>query len=124
MSVKIKYNAIFKWVLFILISASSFGLLAQSKGTVKKMIRSDFQQYFDQCQVSGAIAVYDHKRDTWILSDTTNTRSLTLPASTFKIINMLIEQRPSKMSIALSNGQDRLIPQNMAIAPIFIKILL
>ncbi|MDR3006984.1 MAG: penicillin binding protein transpeptidase domain-containing protein [Sphingobacterium sp.] len=90
MSVKIKYNAIFKWVLFILISASSFGLLAQSKSTVKKIIRSDFQQYFDQCQVSGAIAVYDNKRGTWILSDTTNTQSLALPASTFKIINMLI----------------------------------
>jgi Beta-lactamase class D len=90
MSVKIKYNSIFKWVLFILISASSFGLLAQSKSTVKKIIRSDFQQYFDQCQVSGAIAVYDNKRGTWILSDTTNTQSLALPASTFKIINMLI----------------------------------
>lgn len=90
MSLKTKYNAIFKWVLFILISTSSFGLLAQSKSTVKKIIRSDFQQYFDQCQVAGAIAIYDHKRDTWILSDTTETRSLALPASTFKIINMLI----------------------------------
>ena len=90
MSLKTKCKAIFKWVLFILISTGSFGLLAQSKSTAKKIIRSDFQQYFDQCQVAGAIAIYDHKRDTWILSDTTETRSLALPASTFKIINMLI----------------------------------
>jgi len=90
MSIKGKYNAMFKWALLILISTSSFCLMAQSKRAVKKIIRADFQQYFDQCKVEGAIAVYDDRSDTWILSDTTCTQALALPASTFKIINMLI----------------------------------
>lgn len=60
---------------------------SQSKHTI---IRSDFKKYFDECGVEGAIAIYDHKKHQWILSDTINTRQETLPASTFKIINMLI----------------------------------
>ncbi|TDB67482.1 class D beta-lactamase [Arundinibacter roseus] len=53
-------------------------------------IRNDFQSYFDSCRVEGAIVVYDGKRKQWIMSDTLETRLETLPASTFKIINLLI----------------------------------
>jgi len=54
------------------------------------LVRQDFKKYFDDCNVEGAIAIYDHKNHTWILSDTVATRKETLPASTFKIINLLI----------------------------------
>jgi len=54
------------------------------------LVRQDFKKYFDECNVEGAIAIYDHKNHTWILSDTVATRKETLPASTFKIINLLI----------------------------------
>jgi len=54
------------------------------------LVRQDFNKHFDECSVEGAIAIYDHKNHTWILSDTVATRKETLPASTFKIINLLI----------------------------------
>jgi len=54
------------------------------------LVRQDFKKYFDECNVEGAIAIYDNKNHTWILSDTVATRKETLPASTFKIINLLI----------------------------------
>ena len=54
------------------------------------LVRQDFKKYFDQCNVDGAIAIYDNKNHKWILSDTVTTRKETLPASTFKIINLLI----------------------------------
>lgn len=54
------------------------------------VIRSDFKKYFDACQVEGSLAIYDHAQQTWILSDTIGTKEADLPASTFKVINMLI----------------------------------
>lgn len=53
-------------------------------------IRDDFQTYFDSCGVEGTIAVYDIKNKKWIVSDTVGLEVETLPASTFKIINLLI----------------------------------
>jgi len=54
------------------------------------LIRQDFKKYFDDCNVEGAIAIYDNQNHSWILSDTIATKKETLPASTFKIINLLI----------------------------------
>ena len=53
-------------------------------------IRSDFQTYFDSCGVEGTIAIYDTKNKKWIASETVGLEIETLPASTFKIINLLI----------------------------------
>ena len=66
------------------------------------LVRQDFKKYFDECNVEGAIAIYDHKNHTWILSDTVATRKETLPASTFKIINLLIALETK--TIASENG--------------------
>lgn len=54
------------------------------------VIHQAFKKYFDNCGVEGSIAIYDNQQHRWILSDTTDVRKETLPASTFKIINMLI----------------------------------
>lgn len=54
------------------------------------LVSQDFKKYFDDCNVDGAIAMYDNKNHKWILSDTVATKKETLPASTFKIINLLI----------------------------------
>lgn len=61
-----------------------------SRSDEKIMIRKDFKKYFDNCKVEGSIAIYDNKNKTWILSDTIGIKTENLPASTFKIINMLI----------------------------------
>ncbi|MDR2269621.1 MAG: penicillin binding protein transpeptidase domain-containing protein [Sphingobacterium sp.] len=66
----------------------------QQSKTVKMndsiIVRSDFKKYFDACQVDGSIAIYDNTKKVWILSDTLGTKKQNLPASTFKVINMLI----------------------------------
>jgi len=59
----------------------------QSAGT---FLHPEFKKYFDKYQVDGSIAIYDNDKKTWILSDTEGVNMNTLPASTFKIINMLI----------------------------------
>jgi beta-lactamase class D len=53
-------------------------------------IKPEFKKYFDSCNVAGSIVVYDVQKKQWILSDTIDTKKETLPASTFKIINLLI----------------------------------
>lgn len=56
----------------------------------KIVVHSDFKKYFDNCKVEGSIAIYDNNKHTWFLSDTIGIKKETLPASTFKIINLLI----------------------------------
>ncbi len=54
------------------------------------VLREDFKEYFDSCGVNGSIAIYDYTKQQWIVSDTVGIKIETLPASTFKIINLLI----------------------------------
>lgn len=54
------------------------------------VLRPDFKKYFEDCTANGSIAIYDNHQHQWILSDTLDNKKETLPASTFKIINMLI----------------------------------
>ena len=54
------------------------------------IVRPDFKNYFDNCHAEGSIVIFDRNKKQWILSDTVGVRKETLPASTFKIINLLI----------------------------------
>ncbi len=54
------------------------------------IIKQDFNKYFKSCNVVGSIVIYDNNKEQWILSDTIDAKRLTLPASTFKIMNFLI----------------------------------
>ena len=45
---------------------------------------------FTDCRISGSSTVYDYKAQKWIYSDTADSRNETLPASTFKVVNLLI----------------------------------
>lgn len=54
------------------------------------IIRTDFNRYFDQCGVTGSVVIYDNSKQQWIVSDTIDLNTRNLPASTFKIINLLI----------------------------------
>ncbi len=56
----------------------------------KILIREDFKEYFDNCQVKGSTVIYDLNNKTWIMSDMEDVKKENLPASTFKIINLLI----------------------------------
>jgi hypothetical protein len=54
------------------------------------LVREDFKKHFDKCGVEGSIALYDNTKNQWMVSDTTGIHRETLPASTFKVINLLI----------------------------------
>ncbi|MCH5719771.1 penicillin-binding transpeptidase domain-containing protein [Niabella hibiscisoli] len=54
------------------------------------IVRPDFKCYFYQCQVDGSLVIFDHTKQQWIVSDTSSVHTRNLPASTFKIINLLI----------------------------------
>jgi beta-lactamase class D len=53
-------------------------------------VRADFNKYFKNCKVQGSIAIYDDSHKKWIISDSADADKEALPASTFKIINLLI----------------------------------
>ena len=56
----------------------------------KVILRPEFKKYFDQCQVEGSIVLFDDAQKRWVASDTVGIYTEMLPASTFKIINLLI----------------------------------
>jgi beta-lactamase class D len=49
-----------------------------------------YKKYFDSCGATGSIIIFDKAKNEWHVSDTTTITMETLPASTFKIINLLI----------------------------------
>ena len=53
-------------------------------------VRTDFNKYFESCSGEGCIVIFDNNKKTWIISDTIWCKTEKLPASTFKIINLLI----------------------------------
>ena len=50
----------------------------------------DLQKPFCDCGFAGSITIFDYKRSEWIMSDSTDSQVETVPASTFKIPNLLI----------------------------------
>lgn len=80
-------------VLSILVfSCSSNKDTSKNKFDLKagNIIQNDFKRYFDSCYVEGSVVVFDNTNKTWIVTDTVGIIKETLPASTFKIINLLI----------------------------------
>lgn len=52
--------------------------------------RADWDSYFEACGVEGSIILYCLHDKTWIVSDSLDIHKEALPASTFKIMNLLI----------------------------------
>lgn len=50
----------------------------------------DFVTPYKDCLIEGSTSIYDYKNKKWLFSNNTDARIETLPASTFKIINLLI----------------------------------
>lgn len=46
--------------------------------------------FFQDCQFKGSVTIYDHSRDQWHYTDSADAFREAQPASTFKIINLLI----------------------------------
>ncbi|AFK03157.1 penicillin-binding protein transpeptidase [Emticicia oligotrophica DSM 17448] len=71
---------IIRLLIFLYCLSLSFHLTAQS----------NFQHAFEECQIKGSTTIYDYQNKRWIYSDSLDAQKETLPASTFKIINLLI----------------------------------
>ncbi len=65
-----------------------FTASGQKKPSVK--VHPEFKRYFDDCGTNGSVVIFDTGSGNWIASDTTDIYKTTLPASTFKIMNLLI----------------------------------
>ncbi|MCD2426037.1 penicillin binding protein transpeptidase domain-containing protein [Niabella pedocola] len=52
--------------------------------------QTGFQQPFDACAVTGSTTIFDLNNQRWLITDRADAISGTQPASTFKIINLLI----------------------------------
>lgn len=90
---KSKKPIFFILLLFCICGCSSNKIECEESSLLSEadlVLRSDFRSYFDVCGVEGPIAIYDIEGQKWIVSDTLGIELETLPASTFKIINMLI----------------------------------
>lgn len=72
----------------LLVTLNGFGLLAQPAENL--VVRPQIQQYFDLCSVTGSVVIYDNSKRQWTVSDSNHINIRYLPASTFKIINLLI----------------------------------
>lgn len=64
--------------------------ISYDSSTNDNVITIDIKKYFDSCDVEGSIAIYDINEQKWTISDTAKIKVETLPASTFKIVNLLI----------------------------------
>lgn len=85
-----KYFKIFS---VLIIGLSVYACTSSHKSTLdlkKYIVKPGFKKHFDSCGVEGSIVIYDQSKKEWIVSDTTAIFLETLPASTFKIINLLI----------------------------------
>ncbi|HYE55417.1 MAG TPA: penicillin-binding transpeptidase domain-containing protein [Chitinophagaceae bacterium] len=52
--------------------------------------QTDFQTLFHRCNVSGSTTIFDLRNKRWIFTDSLDALRETQPASTFKVINLLI----------------------------------
>jgi len=86
---KSKILRISKWsgilLLFILVSAQ-----CQPKAEKISTEIYTLTDFFKACEVEGSIAIFDQQNNRWILSDSVGIYQEYLPASTFKILNLLI----------------------------------
>jgi beta-lactamase class D len=64
--------------------------ISQSLATGKIIVKPELKNHFVPCQADGVIVIYDKNKQQWIMSDSADANKETLPASTFKIINLLI----------------------------------
>ncbi len=80
-------------VSILAVGCSQNGSAAKSQSELRNdsmLLRPGLNSYFDQCGVKGCIVVYDNAAVNYIVSDSVEINQPTLPASTFKIINLLI----------------------------------
>lgn len=74
--------------IFVRASEKKSGAGIESNRTLS--VNPEFKHFFDECNVQGSIVIFDNNKKEWIVSDTVLSKTEHLPASTFKIINLLI----------------------------------
>ena len=67
-----------------------YGLLSIFLFAAGALGQTNFKQSLTDCGFAGSVTVYDYKNQKWITSDSIDAAIPNVPASTFKIINLLI----------------------------------
>jgi beta-lactamase class D len=91
--VAILKNLIFPTLIFLVVFSlanNKSKLGNKNNFTDSISVRTDFKHYFDECNSRGSVVIFDNNKKVWIVSDTVLSKNEQLPASTFKIINLLI----------------------------------
>ncbi len=81
---------VFLLLLTLSLSIIAEKTIAQQKKTTSGTVEVDFQAALNTCKLNGSITIYDYQRKAWLLSDSIDASVATQPASTFKVINLLI----------------------------------
>ncbi len=77
-------------LIYVLLLLYTIEATAQVQATRTWVVHDTFKPYFDNCGLSGSTIVHELGTEIYHVSDTTAIYYPSLPASTFKIINMLI----------------------------------
>lgn len=85
-----KYLKLFSVLSICMSIYSCSSIKKTTKDSKKHIVKPAFKKHFDSCGVEGSVVIYDQSKQKWIVSDTTAIFLETLPASTFKVINLLI----------------------------------
>jgi len=84
--ISISIPASFYFLIFFVVS-----IACQEKQREKELsLYPELNKFFQECEVYGSIVIYDKNNDNWIVNDTVGIYEASLPASTFKILNLLI----------------------------------
>ena len=67
-----------------------YGLLSTFLFAAGALGQTSFEPSFANCGFQGSVTMYDYKNQKWITSDSIDSSVPNVPASTFKIINLLI----------------------------------
>jgi len=87
----LKIFIIFSVIQLISVITNGGTVYGQSQNNLPSpILHKELNKHFSACQVEGNIVIYDKNRDKWIVSDTVDIYEASLPASTFKILNLLI----------------------------------
>jgi beta-lactamase class D len=85
LSLKMDFRSLFLFCFLI-----TTHLSAQKSTSAQTDVRPDFNRYFKDCGVEGSIVIYDSSKKRLITNDAVAMRKEALPASSFKVINLLI----------------------------------
>lgn len=87
---KILFLTIFAGIPYLCLPNNLSGEFLPNVFTDSLLINNSLNRFFEDCNVKGCIVIFDNNQKQWITNDTILMNTENLPASSFKIMNLLI----------------------------------